>query len=529
MNLYNSAQAVTVTSTATTLALKVNKLATGANLVAGSYTTINATATGSDSTLDLDAAAVKTLTVAGDKKLTLGGTSTLTVLETVTVSGTAAFTSGGFATGTLKSVDSTATTGTVTVSIDPGVGTYTGGAGVDAVTFVTTTNPTKAASLGAGNDSLALAAGTTASTSTLDGGDGTDTLSMAAADAQTLSATATFQDRITGFEKLSVGQVAAATQNTVDLDLMDDISYVVSAGINDGTGVLNIDNMANGGTLEITTASNAAGIIDVDLTTAAGATDSLNVIITNAGGIQSADLNLAGIETVNITATDTNTGTINTHLLELIANDATTVNVNGNAHLTLTLNAATDSVTLLDGSNMTGNLTATANGVVVQTLKGGSGNDSLAANLAGDTLIGNGGNDTLMVNGKSLVTLTGGAGNDTFDISVATTGVNSYATITDLAAGDGIKFAAGAANFRAAAIVLDPNTAVFQDYANEAINATNTGDVSWFQYNGNTYVVQNVSNGTSFTNGADIIVKITGLVNLGTAAFTNAGDKLVIV
>jgi S-layer protein len=199
--------------------------------------------------------------------------------------------------------------------------------------------------------------------------------------------------------------------------------------------------------------------------------------------------------------------------------------VTGNGHLTLD-GTAMEAVAMLDGSAMTGKLVTTANGTIAETIKGGSAADTITSAFTGDVLIGNGGAD-ILVAASNLVTLTGGAGNDTFDISTATTNVNSYATITDLAAGDMIMFDAGAA-FLASKVVL-ADTAVFQDYANQAIALTDAGEISWFTYGGNTYVIENVNDGVSFLNGDDIIVKITGTaLDLSTASFNTTTQTLLI-
>jgi len=534
LTVANSNEDVTITNTAaTTLGLTVNAAGISGNTAvvtdgSGVYTTANVTATGTNSWVDLTGAAIATVAVSGDKTVNLSG-STLAVLKTVTVSGTAGLTLDGDEADTITSINTSATTGAVTATINPGTATYTGGAGADMVTTVTTTTPTKAVSLGAGDDTLTLAAGTTSSTSELAGADGTDTLSMVAADAQTASATATFEAKISGFEKVQLGQVAATTTNTIDLDNLDEISYVVSGGLNAADSVLNIDNMANAGTLSITAAAGAsAAVTDVDLKDATGTADSLNVIITNTAGIDAGTVNIAGVETINLTATDTTTTAIGTHMVKLVADKVTSLVVTGNANLTISATSTYAALASLDASAATGVLTATGNGTIAQTIKGGSAADVLTAGYQGDTLIGNGGADTLVVNGKSLVTLTGGDGNDTFDISAATVNVNSYATITALAAGDKIKFS-NANKFLAAAISLDPSTAVFQDYANAAINATDAADVAWFQYNGNTYVVENQSNGASFLNGTDRIVKVSGAVDLSAAVLSSSADTLLIV
>jgi len=62
---------------------------------------------------------------------------------------------------------------------------------------------------------------------------------------------------------------------------------------------------------------------------------------------------------------------------------------------------------------------------------------------------------------------------------------------------------------------------VFQDYANAAINTLAQGEIGWFQYSGNTYIVQEAqAAGTTFLNGTDYIVKLTGLIDLSTASFS---------
>ena len=173
---------------------------------------------------------------------------------------------------------------------------------------------------------------------------------------------------------------------------------------------------------------------------------------------------------------------------------------------------------------------ASTTGVLAETIRGGSAADTLTSTGTNDVLIGGAGNDTLIVHGN-LTTLTGGAGTDTFDIGTATSNVNSYATITDIAVGDIIKFAdtAGTETFQASKVVLG-DTAVFQDYANAAINATNQGDISWFQVGGNTYVIEHASAdaATSFLNGTDIVVKLTGTVDLTKASFNADSQTLVI-
>lgn len=298
---------------------------------------------------------------------------------------------------------------------------------------------------------------------------------------------------------------------------------------NVANGALTLTKMANGGTLELTAAGTGA---TVTMTDATGTADSFNIVTKVDGSdLSFGTVAVADVETINITATDTTpvntvTGAATISKATLTVSDSAvkSVVVTGNSDLDLT--AAGASLTSVDASALTGDFTfsSAVNSAVVTS---GSGDDVLTGSGNQQTLNGGAGADTLIATGD-LAVLTGGAGNDVFNVGNATTNVNSYATITDLAAGDVIKFSAGAADFVSAKVTLG-DTAVFQDLANAAIANSDTGDVAWFQFSGNTYVVENVNDGTSFLNNTDIIVKITGLVDLSTASFSSSADTLLIV
>jgi S-layer protein len=508
---------------ATTLGLALNDVTGGAALTLPTYTTLNV-ATTTKSAVAITAAAATTLAISGAGATDLTG-SAMVGLKTVTIAGAGGATLAAGLAATITSVDASASSGSNTATIDTAIATYTGGSGADSVTLSSATT-TKAVNLGAGNDTLTLAATTTSLTAAMNGGDGTDTLRMNATDAATASLGTTFAAKIDGFEKLRTNATTAVT--AIDLSNMDNINYVISGGMGGGF-TLGLTKMAANGTLELIGA--AATVTDATTVTLADATGTADVfnIVTK---VSTAALNfgvvaVAGVETINITATDTSTTAgIQAATLKVTDSAAKSIVVSGNGDLVLTTTSVV--LTSLDGSAMTGKLTATANGTVAETIKGGTAADTLTSAGTNDVLIGNGGNDVLKA-ASNLVTLTGGAGADTFDVSVATSNVNSYATVTDLAAGDLIKFASGDA-FLASKVTL-ADTAVFQDYANQAINLTDDGDISWFTYGGNTYVIEHNSAdaSTSFVNGADIIVKITGTaLDLSTAAFNTTTQTLLI-
>ena len=289
--------------------------------------------------------------------------------------------------------------------------------------------------------------------------------------------------------------------------------------------------MTNNGTIELTAAGLGATVTMTDATSTTA--DILNVVLTNAATAAFGTVAAAGVETINITSTDSDTTVAAVHTMTLSDAAAKTINVTGNAGLTLDTNSTV--LTAVNASAMTGALTYTADGAAAgTTVTGGSAADALTASGASDVLIGGAGNDTLT--GANLTTLTGGAGNDTFFIT-APTNVNAYSTITDLTAGDTIDFgSATTVVFTAAAITLAP-TAVFQDYANAAVNAlgADTNNVAWFQYTNagvtSTYIVQSGRDHTAtvdFGNGVDTIIQITGAVDLSTASYNQTTATLEI-
>ena len=383
--------AFTVADTADTLALNLEKVGTSAtavNLVlTAAPTTLNVTTTGNVYT-NLNANATKTLNVSGTGLFSTG-TNTLGALETVKVTGTAGLTLAAGPAATITSVDTTATTGTVTTTIDGTKATYTGGAGVDNVTLATGTALTKAINLGAGDDTLVFDAAVTGSTATLSGGDGTDTLSMSTARADALDATK--QTFYTNFERLLINDAAGNT--TVDLANLGFTNYVTTTGT---TGTLTLDKMANNGTVVLTTAPTTG--VTVQITDAAdtvkGTADVLNVVTqVISADIDFKTLTAADVETININADDTKldddgNGTndpVEPATLTLVATKATKINVTGDSNLTL-VNTGNIALTEIDASTLTGNLTATATGKNGTTIKAGLGNGVLTAgDSAGNT------------------------------------------------------------------------------------------------------------------------------------------------
>ncbi len=527
LNVSNQAAAATfvVADSAATLALNLEKVGTAAGdavlTITNAPVTLNVKST-DNNYVNLTAALTEALTVTGTGTLKADATD-LAALKTVKVSETAGLSLNAGVANTVTSVDTTGTTGAVTVTIEGARATYTGGAGVDTVALATDTALTKAIDLGAGDDTLSFAAlNVTGSTAALKGGDGTDTLSMAVATAAALDAAPV--SFYTGFERLTLNNAGAGGE-TIDLANLGFTTYVTTSG---SGGTLTLDKLANNGTVVLTAAPTTGVTVKV-ADAATGTADVLNVVLSSAGNLAAGLLTAAEVETVNISTVDTEAApqTKNVDSLTLTADKATSVNLTGAADLTLTLTGSTK-VTSIDGSAMTGNLTVTSlNTTAATTIKGGSGADVLTAAVGNtaDVLIGGAGNDVLVSN-AGLTTLTGGEGADVFHIATASLNVNSYATITDFAAGDLLQIA-GIDSFASAKVTLGA-TAVFQDYANAAINALGANDAGWFQYGGDTYVVADIGNTTAFVNGTDLIVKIAGLVDLTNASYNASYDTIAL-
>jgi hypothetical protein len=315
-----------------------------------------------------------------------------------------------------------------------------------------------------------------------------------------------------------------------------------------GQGILALTNFASGGTLELT----GAGAQNVGIKDAStGTADVLNVILKSTAALNFDNLTAASVETINITTTDTDSGSTQQDSLTLVATGAKSIVVAGNAGLNLT-NTGNVAVTSFDASGVTA---TGANGAVVfasanttataaVSIKGGAGNDTLTGNAGSDTIVGGAGDDTL--NGMAgQDTLTGGAGVDNFVMSTVSTSGVSYDTITDLSSKDIVTLGTAFTNtvdgsssiaglqLGAQITGLDPATAVFQDFLDAAANKANgvfgAGFVSWFQFGGNTFIVQDNSFGVAtFQNGTDNAVKVTGLVDLSTATYTTGGFNLTL-
>ncbi|MCE3262036.1 MAG: hypothetical protein K0R43_1115 [Pseudoduganella sp.] len=440
LNLSNAAGGVTMTvaDTAATLALNLEKVGSSSSdavlTLTAAPTTLNVKSTGSNY-VNLVAAATETLNVSGTGTFDANA-STVSALKTVKVSGTAGLNLGSVAVGTLTSVDTTGTTGTTTVTVNGTQATVTGGAGVERVT-VSTTAVQKAISLGAGNDSVTLASGTTsiATEGSIAGGEGTDTLSMVTADAVIASAGTAFAGKVTGFERLTVTGATGAQE--VETDVLGNYNDVAVASAAGGSA-LTLDGMTSGATLRFSDNTNVSTTVKIK-NADTGTADVLNIAITATGAVNGANdsngsVTAANVETINISTADgltespTNLSP-DTQDLTLVATSATKIVVTGNTDLNLT-NSGNVKVATIDASAMTGALTVQAAGNTATTITGGAGDDVLTASSSGSGNVAqvstltftNGAGETAMAAGDTIaVTVAGATYTQAFNTNFATT------------------------------------------------------------------------------------------------------------
>ncbi len=511
--------AVTLTQTAadkstaaTTLALNTSgSFGKISGTQADVYKTVNVTAAAATTIADIEMDALTTLNVAGTGVTTF---TALTAAENAKLT-TIASTGGGLTIGT---------------ELATGVA-VTGGAGAESILIGATT---KTIDLGAGNDVVTVSTTTMGAGGAVKGGDGTDTL-VANTNGSAFAGLPAF----TGFETLRIaGTAAEGAHNAVGFTALE-LGATKAA-------VSSFTNVAAG--VGLTVLAAPGGAHTVTLADATGKADSFNLTFKSAGALDLSTngVTLAGVETINITNTDTNT-TAHTNKLNLTADSVTSIVVTGNAGLDLT-GSTYAKVTNFDASAITGAAADAAalavtyvsgNTTVAEnvTIKGGSGNDSLTGNAANnDTILGGDGADTLVYTGGTD-TFTGGAGKDVFDVNALGT-KTSFLTIADPTAGDTINLvdvsSVTIANVTAGNLtkVTLGAAATFDQYL-DAAAATVIADaaaslVKYFVFGGNTYVV--VDNGVAadtpddtntFDAGKDAVIKLTGVVDLSTATITS--------
>lgn len=416
-------------------------------------------------TVDLTSlAGLKDITVTGDASVTLSAVDTATKLETL---------------------DASNITGGVTVNGKlANTAAFTGGAGNDTITLGAST---KAHDMGAGDDTVEITEALGKGVS-INGGDGTDVLKMTAAIAKNFRV----GDAITGFEILKLSGAG-----TVDMDNFGDINHVIA-----GTEAVTVNNIDSNGTIEFNKTANADMIVTVkDAEKADNTSDVLNVTIADDSDVTVQKLTVDDVENINITADDTDFvagGTVAEHTLTLAADKATSVKVDGDAHLELKLDNSA-AIKDINASENTGGLKVDVSSLSDATVTGSSAADEITMG------IGN--------------TVTGGEGKDTFIATAATGATVSFSTIMDFEAGDKLQIN-GMTSI--AKVDIESSTMNFEGAVAKALETATDTNAAWFVYDNNTYVV--LDQGSNGIDVGDYFVQLNGVVDLSDA--TVAGNAL---
>jgi S-layer protein len=525
LSLAKANQSVTIYAAAgtRTLDLTVNKM-TGGTLTDSTATELTlATTGGASSNLRLSAASATSLTITGNHSLSLAGV-TLASNATITTTNTAGLT----LTGTLAS--------------------NIGFIGSDANESIVASGTTRTMTLGKGDDTYEASGAGIGTGGSIDAGEGTDTLILRASTAVTLTSTTALAAQAKNFEVLLLNA-------SFNLGVTVNIANLNSGGANAITKVVastsvanqpfTVNGLATGGTVEFQGANSAQTNINI-VDAATGSADVLNIGIANTTARNAHTVNVANVETINFLTDNTNaTPTAIQHSAALVAAAASKITVSGDAGLALTFSGT--ALTSFDASGVTlGNINwATGALVNAATIKGGAGNDTLdaAASTASVTIESGDGNDTIIGSSKADTidagagndtitpglgadTINVGTGNDTVTMTAANTNGTIFPSITGMDSGDAVRFITGtAASFQTAAITAGGSPS-YADLLDAATNGA-ADRVVWFQFGGDTYLVQDRSANTTFASGTDVVVKLVGLYDLSTATINGTSTNVL--
>lgn len=523
----------TITNSATTdHNLTINASSTGTAtlksvVVQNTAKGITINSTGTTNRVEVDATEATSLTLTGTGNLTLIDAAGLG--KVATINGSAA--SGTLTLGDLNAAAVTVTGGSGADSFAlqaTAKVTVNTNAGNDTVTLKSAIAAGSTINLGAGNDKLLFATGGSVATSTstvIDAGDGVDSLSANLVNAGNAA-------QFKNFEQLNL-------DSTTGLDLALLTGNTISGlTISSTSTTATYQNVAVSQGLTIDFVGTSSGVNTLSFKDVAGTSDAYTITFAGtqataatAASVKGGTVIGAGIENVNIVSGGTNTW----NELVLGANSsARTITITGARNLDLDFTGAigttgTNGLSSIDGSAATGRLdldltTGTLNlATAGLTVKGGSANDTITLGQKA-TVEAGAGDDTIVVSANGG-TITTGAGADTVNVKAAVAGSTTapvITTVTDFTVGtDKLTLKdQGTEVFTSTKVDVSTATALFGGTVNAldlalAADGSTNGQVKWFQYAGDTYVVQDLTAGTTLAT-TDIVVKLTGLLDLST-------------
>lgn len=527
--------------TATTIALNLDTVGTDTTAIvldlgknnASKATTANITANNAYvdvNSTNADAITTATIAASGDNALTF--TDSGASLTSVTVTGSGAVDLTGAALAAVTTFDASASTGAVKAELTQAAKavTITTGSGNNVIDGDAIATAGSSANLGGGDDTLFVGANLAAFDKGANGGDGTDIINIT--DGSTL--TSTTANYITNFETLDVSggtgnyDVSLNSFATVQIDeaiagaLTGDIDFKNAAD----TFVLNIASKAEtNANFDVVKNITVTGK-DYTGTTAKGTAESFTLAATindgnkdNAadGDINAQTVTVAGVENLTVQAkvgtldggTDALEASKHTLTAKIVATEAETLTITGDASVDLSSVTTIGVVTKVNASGSTGNVTVDLSTHAKSVAYTGSdGVDTYTATATGDTIYSGKGADVIDLTAST------GAARDTFVLKAA-----SDSQLTDTSK-DG-------------KITLGADTG-FDDITKFDIGGTaitDRLDLTNFGFTGAQRGVENVSatvgNTTDLTSIADLFSSVAGDRGV---AYTNIGaDSYVFV
>ena len=476
--------------------------------------------------------AATAVTASGAGKLNLDLTGAASAVSFDGSAATGDLTLSGLAAGVLSiktgaGNDTFTTTATAKFAVDAG-------AGNDIVTLSSAVAAGSTINLGAGNDTLlvstgSVAASTATNVTVIDGGAGIDNVSASLINAANAAQFKNFEGLdLSATANLDVELLTGSVIQTLSLNGHAGATTGIVSNVAAGVG-LTVAGDNSAGTATIGVKGAAGGTADAFTITFAGADVAATPAVV-AANVKAGQVVIDGVETLNVVSA----GGANTwNSLNIADTGLQTLNITGSKNLDVTFTGTIGTnlgggqgLKAIDGSAATGKLSIDFTGSTVVndanvglTVKGGSANDTITLTTNATVLAGAG--DDTIVSSAAGGTFTGGAGKDNFDLHL--TGVTGLTeatgvlktTITDIAAGDMITLGTGAigAGALGAKVALDGTVTNLDAALALASNNVVVGTVTWFQYGNNTFIVEN-TDGTAGIDATDIVVKLTGTVDL---------------
>ncbi len=424
-----------------------------------------------------------------------------------------------------------------------------GGFEFDAQTIIKGSVVSKSILLGRGNDLVTLTPTAFSGTGRVDGGDGFNTLKIDSANAVKYANMADFTQRVTGFEALKLDNSPSNSPGQmVDIAKLGDFSRVYTEGGNN----LILNNWDSRDTLYLTGSGKSYTIANPAF--ADGSNDTFNLALRNPfsptspvfarDGISVRDIEKINVDTGfsanSLTFLNNSAKTISLtggSLGNFIANDAALreLNVNLDRGLFKFVSGALDNDVTINIESIFGSfdidVSGSSHSVTFNGMNGGDGPTKITVGAGNNLLQARNGDLNVVISSPGSALDGGGAGLGSFTTIKKTPSgpfLGDYGNIKITFADHGTEL------FKNTKLSLAGN-ATLQDYANAAVhqggNGSVNGIISWFQFQGDTYLVENRHDASAasagFVKGTDIVVKLVGLLDLQNAQLT--GETLKIV